>query len=368
MELETKKLAQEGFWATVSPGSLVYLKTQGESQHGYDQYSHVAAFLGHDEYQKPIFGEYSPAMKKGPEIDRSLEQVLKMYHGNLPSLTTTIVDVPKIAAEMWKRKLEAVVPNSKALIEAGYTSFLTININNGLATNWEVNKEGQPEPREFADGSKELYCVVGRNLLSKIGLTEKYNTLIEKISSFDKYANLKHSSYDSTNAILRGTPLDVPRYCLTPPLMFEVSDFSLVGNFGHLGGSTDIAIMQVLEEKDGKVVKVDEISNYTIHATPQGTDSQQDLLLRDELLNEANKVGKPLPPNKVHLTSGCANFTPEVFKIIKRSLLHDKNKKTAVIFSYPDFPQDTQLNNGAFTYARDPLGGSLNRLWDYTEL
>jgi len=62
-DIPTKSLADENFWRRVNPGSLVYLRTAGESQHGYDQYSHTGAFVGIVE-GKPLFAEYSLKMTK----------------------------------------------------------------------------------------------------------------------------------------------------------------------------------------------------------------------------------------------------------------------------------------------------------------
>jgi len=108
-------------------------------------------------------------------------------------------------------------------------------------------------------------------------------------------------------------------------------------------------------------------SDYTVHATPQRTKSQQDLLLRDVILNKANQEGVPPDQKVVHLTSGCVNFTPEVFEVIKKTLKAEEDKKIAVIFSYPDFPQDRQLHHNGFSLGKDPLGG-LSHIWGYSEL
>jgi hypothetical protein len=242
-----------------------------------------------------------------------------------------------------------------------------VNLNNGLSTYWEIDKNDKVQQKRFANEKYELYSVVGRSLLPRTALTEKYDSLVETYKKYQAYKFLKYSSYDAVNRVLWGTPLKVPRYYLTPPLMFELSDFSLVGNFGRLGGYTDIAIMHVLTENYGSLTKVDEISNYTIHATPQNTRSPQEILLRDKYLNEANKEEKTLSYEYVHLTSGCVNFTPEAFETIKKTL-KDRGNKTAVVFSYPDFPQDQQLKNESFTYKYDPLGGPMIKLWGYSEL
>jgi hypothetical protein len=367
-EPQTTEIANEDYWQDVSPGSLVYLRTEGYGQHGFNEYSHVAVFLGFDEKGKTIFGEYTPGMEKGPEINRSLNQVLRMYYGKLPTgLSATIINLSEMAPKIWKEKSEKVVPNSEMLIKAGYKQILSVNLNNGLSTYWEIDTNDKPQQKKFANGNYELYSVVGRSLLPRSTLTEKYNSMVEAYKKYQPYRFLRYSSYDATSGVLWGTPLKVPRYYLTPPLIFELSQFALAGNFGKLGGYTDIAIMHVLAENYGSLTKVDEISNYTIHATPQNTKSLQEILLRDKYLNKANGENKPLPYEYAHLTSGCINFTPEVFETIKKTLNGGVNK-TAVIFSYPDFPQDQQLENQNFTYKYDPLGGPMIKIWGYNEL
>lgn len=366
-EPESKEISKEEYWSSINSGSLVYLKTEGESQHGYDQYSHVVAFLGFNEDKKPIFGEYAVGMKKGPEIERSLKQVLKMYYGEMPkSLKPTIIDLPKLAGEIWKNKLGPVRPNSDILLKEGFTRFLTVNLNNGLTTNWAIDRKGDLKQKKFSNGVEEIYSVIGRKLITRINLTKKYDIFINKISKYEKYAHLKNSSYSGENAIFWGTPICVPRYTLTPPLIFELSCFSLIGDFGNPIGFTDTALIKVLVENNGSIEKVGTNSNYTIHAIPQKTNSRQNLLLRDRFLNKAKNERRPVHKDSVNLTSGCVNYTPEIFDVIKNTY-KDKSYRTAVIFSYPQFPQNLQLNNEGFTLSTDPLGEAMASLWGYTE-
>ena len=358
------EIAKEEFWKNIADGSLVYLRTEGESQHGYDQYSHTAAFIGLDENQHPIFAEYAPIMQRGPETKRTLGQLLSMYRGKIPeNLTACIVNVPEMAVKLWKERDEKVIPNSKTLLKAGYQEFLTVNINSGVATYWK-KENGEIRQKPFANGDLELFSATGRNLLPRTTLTTKYQDFINgkgntTTNPFSSYSILKKGT-----ACFYGTPLLVPRFYLTPPLIFELQDFAWVANFGNLGGATDIALINTLYlNSSGSISKVETRSDYTIHATPQRTRTQQDLLLRDKILNEANRKKKAPSPDLIHLTSGCVNFTPEVFEVVKKTI----NPKTAIIFSYPDFPQDLQLANGGFSLAKDPLGG-LSHMWGYTEI
>ena len=365
-ETETANLENDDFWLDVNPGALVYLKTKGEGHHGYNQYSHVGAFLGFDENRKPTFGEYAFGMKKGPEIKRSLRQFLGMYCGEVPEgIDATIIDIFKLAPEIWKQKYGVVRPNSEDLIKAGYEGFLTVNINNGLTSYWETGINKTPIRRGFSNGARQLFSVIGRNLIPRSELTKKYDDFVLKASKYERYSHLRLTSYDGINAVMRGVPVSVPRYCLTPPLVFGLSYFRRVSNFGQLGGVTDIAIMHALWKNEyGKIEEIEENSNYTIHATPQDTDSEQDLLLRDIFLDKANKEGEPLSPGEVHLTSGCVNFTPSSFEVIKETI-GENDKKTVVIFSYPQFPQDVQLRNEGFLYKNDPLSNNIASQWEY---
>jgi hypothetical protein len=217
--------------------------------------------------------------------------------------------------------------------------------------------------KPFANGNIELYSVTGRNLLPRTTLTTRYYQFASK----SLISDLNYTSYGlptEKTACFYGTPLCTPRFYLTPPLIFELSGFAWVGNFGNLGGATDIALMHVLYlNQAGTISKLDNQSDYTIHATPQRTKSQQDLLLRDKILNAANNNKVPPLPDTIHLTSGCVNFTPETFEIVKKTI----KSRTIVIFSYPDFPQDIQLKNNGFSLSKDPLGG-LSDDWGYTEL
>jgi len=365
-DIPTKLLADGDFWQRINPGSLIYIKTKGASQHGYDQYSHTGIFLGISD-EKPLFAEYSPEMAKGPQIKRELRQFLGMYFGQLPDLDATIVNLPEIAALIWSEKKGPVVPNSETLIKNDYNLFLTVNVNNGLTTLWEI-ENGKPIQREFSNNKLQLFSVTGRELLPRTELTKRYDDALRQNPAFKEYTFSSYAIPAEKKAAFYGTPLSVPRFYLTPPLVFELDDFGWVGDFGNLGGATDIAFLHNLYlTNSGTLDKIPEFSDYTIHATPQRTKSQQDLLLRDVILNKANQEGVPPDKKVVHLTSGCVNFTPEVFEIIKKTLKAEENKKTAVVFSYPDFPQDRQLNHRGFSLRKDPLGG-LSRTWGYTEL
>jgi len=184
-DIPTKSLADENFWRRVNPGSLVYLRTAGESQHGYDQYSHTGAFVGIVE-GKPLFAEYSPEMTKGPQIKRELRQFLGMYSGRLPDLDATIVNLPEIAALIWSEKKGPVVPNSETLIKNDYKRFLTVNINNGLTTLWEI-KNGEPIQREFSNNKLQLFSVIGRKLLPRTELTKRYDDALRQDLAFKAY-------------------------------------------------------------------------------------------------------------------------------------------------------------------------------------
>ena len=360
------EIAKEDFWVSINPGSLIYLRTAGESQHGYDQYSHVAAFVGLNQNSEPIFAEYAPGMEKGPETNRTLRQLMSMYRGKIPKdLQACIVNVPEMAVRLWKDRNEKVIPNSKILLRHDYKRALTVNINSGITTYWEY-EDGQWVQRKFANGAWETYGVTGRHLLPKSTLTERYNEFIKNPVYQEQ---LRFSSYGipaEKTACFYGPPLPtgVPRFYLTPPLILELSGFAWVANFGNLGGATYIALTNVLYRSEtGKIIKEKYGSDYTMHATPQRTRSQQDLLLRDYILDKANQKGTPPDPSSVHLTSGCVNFTSDTFRVIEKTI----QPGTAVILSYPDFPCDLQLNHNGFSLAKDPLGG-LSSHWGYAEI
>jgi hypothetical protein len=65
-------------WGEIKPGSVIYFQTWS-NHNGNNAYDHVVVLLGFNKENEPIFAEFVPAMKHGPELGRTLEQVAFMY-------------------------------------------------------------------------------------------------------------------------------------------------------------------------------------------------------------------------------------------------------------------------------------------------
>lgn len=181
---KTRELAEKDFWKNINPGSLIYLRTSGPNHHGYDQYSHVAAFMGIKSGGGPTFAENAAGMKRGPEINRSLSQLLSMYPDGIPEeLKACIVDVPRFSAKLWKERNEKVIPNLNKDLLNGYEIILIVNINSGLTTYWEITNKGIFKQEPFSNNKLELYSVTGRNLLARSYLTQQYQNYLDSLDT-----------------------------------------------------------------------------------------------------------------------------------------------------------------------------------------
>jgi hypothetical protein len=101
-------------WGNITPGSLVYFRVEGITQHGKDQMQHVAIFIGINKDGKSEFADFALGMEKGPNRDRSFEQVARGVYGRAtydesnneqtrPSDKVEIFDVHQLLWELKQR-------------------------------------------------------------------------------------------------------------------------------------------------------------------------------------------------------------------------------------------------------------------------
>lgn len=357
-------LTDTTFWEQIPAGTVMYLP-EPIGHHGYDTYTHTTVFMGLDSTRSPMFAEFSGYMKHGPEYGHGFEKFSSMYRGKSiepmnPSkgeLKVLMFDAVEASRRFGLEK-GVVTPDYKLFNKLGYDNVVSININDGRVSMWDITKDGAMK-RKIGD-REEMFSVLGRRL--------KRNELLSK-EYWDKMRQYHPNTiYDSSG----GCHIDengVRRNTYTPQLISELEKTEVLANFGGLGSSThtDICLLkQLYYDEHGSKVVSKRYSAYTLHEVPRGT-ADQEILLREPSLIKANSEGIPVdPPN---ISSGCVNLDGESWRILKEELisLQKDGRKISVMFSTPKTNQNLLLKYGTEEsrfYEEDPFGGQIRR-WDY---
>jgi len=366
-EVPMKQILQTEYWENKNPGTLVYLAS-AVSHNGYNKVSHVAVFNGIS-INGPLFAEFSPQMLKGPQTNRTLDQLSSMYVRNSngerdlkpfdtnsdkpDELIGYVWDTIEASREMW-REGGPVIPNGKIVTDIDSCATITVNTNDGTIGYWQIDNGLSKLIPIHSESSPYAYSAIGRRL--------RLNSTTSAINYYENDLG-KDGAYDS----MTGTWYSrngVARRTLTPPLTILVNDIVWIGNFGKIGGKTHILLGQPSEINDGKIITpLDYNSSYTLHEVPRNTGIQE-ILLREPSIRDANTDGHPL--EIPFLSSGCVNLDASTWqKIITLTRKDLSERPVFLIFSVPGFPLDLTMQND-FMLGTDPFG-SKSKLWNYVD-
>lgn len=366
-DVPIEQILQPDFWANKRPGSLVYLAT-AVSHNGYNTLSHVATFIGM-ENNRPLFAEFKPKMLKGPQTQRTLNELSSMYTRNSSGnfdlrpydtgskdpdrLIGYVWDTIGAAREMW-REGGPIMPEGRLVTELDTCAVITVNTNDGTIGYWRVS-QGQAVliPIHSAD-SPYAFAAIGRRL--------RKNSPISTFNYYNAGMGKGGSHYDAINGVWY-SERGCPRRTLTPPLTILVKDIAWIGNFGGIGGRTHILLGRPIEINDGQIItsQIEGNSDYTLHEVPRDTGNQE-ILLREPLIRKANIEGQPL--QIPYLSSGCVNLDATTWQKIVTLTQNDlPDKPVFLVFSVPGFPLDLVMQKD-FSLNNDPLGGK-SSLWEY---
>jgi len=361
------QILKHDYWENKRPGSLVYLAT-AVSHNGYNTLSHVAVFIGMENY-KPMFAEFGPKMLKGPQTRRTLNELSSMYvrngNGELDlkpydtglsrpdRLIGYVWDTIGAAREMW-REGGPVVPEGSIVTDIESSAVITVNTNDGTIGYWRID-QGQAKlvPVHSAD-SPYAYAAIGRRL--------RKNSPTSTINYYDAGMGKNGSQYDAITGVWYSKK-GCPRRTLTPPLTILLKDIVWIGNFGGIGGQTHILLGQPAEIDNGEILTSSTglNSSYTLHEVPRNTGIQE-ILLREPLIRKANMEGHPL--QMPFLSSGCVNLDAATWKkIVSLTRMDLPNRPVFLLFSVPEFPLDLTMQKD-FLQGVDPFGYQ-STLWEY---
>lgn len=365
-EVPMKQILKTEYWEHKNPGTLVYLAS-AISHNGYNKVSHVAVFNGIGT-NGPSFAEFSPAMLKGPQTNRTLEQLSSMYirksngerdlkpfntySDKTDELIGYVWDTIGASREMW-RDGGVVVPEGNIVNNLEESTIITVNTNDGTIGYWRNCKDKLELIPINSEKLPYAYSAIGRRLRSKSSTTATnyYEAGMGKLGVYDTIEGEWFSQKGS------------PRRTLTPPLTILLNDVVWVDNFGKIGGRSHILLGHPAEVTKNmiKTSPPDYYSSYTLHEVPRNTGIQE-ILLREPLIKSANIEGHPL--ETPFLSSGCVNLDELTWQNIIKLIKKDLNKNPVfLVFSVPNFPTDLTMQKD-FMLGTDPFG-SKSGDWKY---
>ena len=361
--VSAKSLRDPAAWGAIPSGSLIFFEA-AISHRGYNTLQHVAVLLGRNSAGEPLFADYAAGMQSGPAVGRTLYQMLRLYPnqggwepypvpGAPEELRVMVFDAIGASRQMWFEG-GVVYPEWDLLVEKlAADVIVTVNVNDGTTMIFDTSRLG-----EWPVEEEQAYAVVGRFLKADPPLTMEFRETPFARKGF----------YDGENGLYWEDGL--LRRSYTPYLIAQLSGFERAAGFGGLDGSTDIAILTAYVTYSGVAVlekNYGDYSDYTIHSVPDV--SEQDILLREPLLEEANRMGVPVPESDVHLSSGCVNYDHATWKRLKAYLQSslDQGLRVVVVFSAPGVPQDRILERTDFGAGMDPFATINTVNWDYGE-
>lgn len=358
-------ISNEKLWEEVPPGTVMYLP-EPVGHHGYDQYTHTTIFMGLDKNGQPMFAEFSPYMKNGPQYGHGFDKFIKMYAGKSITASDPKNEPLKVlmfdaveASRRYGLEKGAVKPDEKLFKELGYNAVISININDGTLSVSEVDSTGVHA--KVVNGKEKYFTVVGRRLKRNKYLSYEYRKGVFTAFPFSMYDSISGTHIEQSGS---------RRNTYTPPMIADLAGTEVLADFGSLGKntSTDICLLRQISynPKSGKFVYSEKYSPYTLHEVPRGTGNQE-ILLREPQLVTANANGVPL--SEPNLSSGCVNMDGESWRAIKNFAKRylENGKKVAVMFSTPNMDQRSLIRDGnesTWFYGDDPFGGKI-KSWSY---
>jgi hypothetical protein len=338
-------------WDKIHPGDVIYLQT-ALGHNGYNTYYHVVVLVGYLSDGSPQFAEISSGREAS--ASRSFSEITSFYKRdamgrwnvkpfdtgskNDKLIVTWFDPLAYLNLKLWS-KPGKVKPNGKTV--ESFEVVVTVNIYDGTTSFWEKDNSFNNvvwKPVVVA-GRDEFYAVVGRRLPANKAIGDTFQ------SSHPK------EIYDTDFGVYLSED-GVYQHTWTPQLIARLDYFNYVARFGGLNGSTDTAIMMPLVKmSDGKIGEGKDYSPFTIHRTPDV--ENQDIWLREDLLSKANTVNSkgfgPILVPQGYLSSGCVNFHPDTWAIMKGYLKTRIDDGIAIVFSYPDFDQEKLLDLDLFS-------------------
>ncbi len=245
--------------------------------------------------------------------------------------------------EAWR--MGGPVEVNSEFILANYHIVVTVNINDGTTVIWKINPGGS-----ILELTR-TYAVVGRLLPTNWRFAEStFNS-----SEWAEEGYL----YDGQWGILWYPPVDgvrIPRTTFTPVAMFDLHTVQDVNGFGGLAGFSNVGLANAIIRPEEEIIFHEANSDYSIHRIPQGT-ADQEILLREPALIEANQNGHPLTnPSNLNRSSGCVNYEAESWNRMVTLIAEElaAGRHVGVIMSYPGVPQDN-LIRPSYGYYEDPM-------------
>ena len=348
-------------WSKIKPGDLIYLQ-KAEGHNGYNTYYHVVVLVGYLSDGSPQFAEISSGREAS--FERSFDEVTNFYSKDIngkwnvkpyqtgskknEELKVTWFDPLAFLNKGLWLKPGVVTPNSQILSNK-FSTIVTVNLYDGTTAVFEKTS-GTPWKEVAIEGRKIFFAVIGRKLPANSNIGEVF------------FQSHEQEIYDSDFGVFISQE-GVYQHTWTPQLISRLETFSVISGFGGLNGTTDTAIMRPLgRETNGRVSEAVNRSPFTIHQTPSVIN--QDMLLRQDLLEVANdpknKLFGAIPVPKGNLSSGCVNYDPETWSLLKGYLKQRLSKGVGVVFSYPGFDQDLIFG---FDITKSPFIGNVFFKW-----
>lgn len=355
-EIPVEKMLSGRFdWQQVPPGTLLYLPHARWDQHA-GSYTHATIFMGLDSEKKPLFAEYSGQMRNGPQYGKGLREAFSGYREYFTRMRNRFnPNVFMFDAVEASRRFDLedghVIPDGELFKELGYDSVVALNVNSGRLGLWEITDDGSAKQRDIA-GRGDMFAIVGRRLKRNRFLGAVYHDYMEPSVPFSTYDSGGGRHIDSEGVVRR---------TYTPLGIFHLKEITTIGNFGGLGSSsyTDTTLLgELYRNQEGEVVTSELNSYYTLHDVPRGTEDQE-ILLRERPLSEANSKGEPL--DNLNLSSGCVNLDADAWRDLKEELEQqmEDGKNIALMFSTFRTNQNDLIKPGSensWFYGSDPFG------------
>ena len=235
-----------------------------------------------------------------------------------------------------------VEPNAQEYFSLDCQKILTVNLVDGTTAGYIKSENHNTEwVMQPIDNDGIVYAIIGRELSANPCLTDLYTSLN---SHPDSRYDGNYGIYYSQNG--------VPRTTYTPPLVARVISPRLyIENFGGIGGKTEISVIRRLyKNNENTILEHNLNSQYTIHRVPENTPDQS-FLLREELLERANRNDEPLKYPDMHRSSGCVNYDARTWGLLQNFL---EANSTLVVFTYPNLPQNLLFLEDP-VYVNDPF-------------
>lgn len=330
-------------WGLIQPGDVIYLQSP-LSHNGYDTYNHVVILIGYED-GSPIFAEMAAGMNSASAHRTYKEMIRGRYGpGDDEGLIVTWFDPLAILhdGKLWQNG--GVVSLNSQKINTYFDIIITVNIYDGTTVIWEKVLDGSWSVVTL-EGRDRFFAITGRLLPANKKITSAF---------MDERPNEIYDGdfgvYLSNNGIYQ--------HSWTPQQVARIDGIEDIANFGGLNGSTQTTLpTPLVYDVWGNLVEYKNRTSFTIHRIPDVTSA--DINHRLKVLTPVNDPYSasygPLPYPEGSLSSGCVNYDPASWKLIREFIKANLASDSVVgmIFSYPEFDQNLlptiDLNEAAFT-------------------